>query len=360
MIDLKRIRAVALDIAGAGQTYERQDDLSEFIWHLLERHYRIYLFSTVEDDDLSREDFAHPRLTFLRDEMPPSQAVLQAHPGLQEAETLWITDDPAVQAWIHAAGLPFMYLQHGPRPPRGGQHLPRLSELSAMLQPTALLLHDLTAMVADVRRFRPQGALLVGIGGPPMSGFQQFALDLRAQLQAAGHPLVELLDLSSLLVSSERVLEQGPQEAGPWVSAAAGRWLREEVLAPLRAGRAVFVEQAPKALPADFGAHFPLYLSEASVVLVFAELLFTTELAEALDLAILLELAPEEATRRLYEIPTGERFDPRFTQQYLSREGRIYQDYLARNRVRERASVRIDANHAGAFFLAEREGGPLV
>jgi hypothetical protein len=360
MIDLKRIRAVALDIAGANQSHERQDELSEFIWHLLERHYRMYLFNSNSEQELAGEDFSHPRLAFLREEMPPSQATLERHAELRTPATLWITDEPRLQAWLRAAGLPFMYLQHEGPPRPGGQRLVHLSELTALLDPSGLLLRDLSAMVADVRRFRPQGALLVGVGGPPQSGFQQFALDLRGRLHDAGHELVELLDLSSLMRSTETLLEDGPGASGPWVSAEAGRWLREAVLAPLREGRAVYVEQRPALLPADFGAHFPLYISEASVVLLFAELLFATEVAEALDLSILLEVSPEETTRRLYEIPDGERFDAKFTAQYLSREGRIYQDYLQRNRVRERASVRVDADHPGAFVLDESEHAPLV
>jgi hypothetical protein len=360
MIDLKRIRAVALDIAGAGQSYERQDDLSEFIWHLLERHYRIYLFSSEKDDDLGGEDFAHPGVVFLREEMPPSQALLEAHPELLTPETLWITDDAQLQHWIHAAGLSFMHLKRHKQPPPGGQHLKRISELGALLHPTALLLRDLATMVDDVRRFRPTGALLVGIGGPPRSGFQQFALDLRTHLQEGGHELVELLDLSSLLRSTEVLLDAGEPRGSPWVSAEAGRWLREAVLRPLRAGEAVYVEAKPAPLPADFEAHFPLYISEASVVLLFAEHAFTQEVAEALDLSILLEVSPAETTRRLYEIPADERFDSKFTEQYLAREGRIYQDYLDRNRVRERASIRIDANREGAFCLDESEHAPLV
>lgn len=360
MIDLKRIRAIALDIAGASRSHDRQDELSEFIWHLLQRHYQMYLFSTERGDDLAREDFAHPRLAFLREEMPPSRALVEAHPQLVARETLWISDDEQLQRWIRDSGLPFMHLEHDGQAHPGGQHLPHLSELSALLDPSGLLLRDVTRMVDDLRRFRPQGALLVGLGGPPLSGYQQFALDLRARLQDAGHPLVELMDLSTLQRSAESLLEQGDAAASPWVDAAAGRWVRNVVLEPLRAGQAVYVESPPAELPADFGAHFPLYVSEESVLLLFSELLFTQDLADLLDLSILLEVSPEETARRLYEIPEGERFDPKFTQQYLQRDGRIYEDYLRQNRVRERASIRVDANREGAFFLKEGQSGPLV
>lgn len=360
MMDLKRIRAVALDIAGANRTYERQDDVSEFIWHLLERHYRMFLFSSNPDEDLSGEDFAHPGLVFLREAMPPGRALLQTHPELLAVETLWITDDPQTQRWIAEHGMPFMYLQPGDGTPPGGQFLPRLSELSALLHPTLLLMDDLVRMVDDLRRFRPEGPLLVGIGGPPRSDYQNFAVDLRMRLQQAGHELVELMDAGALMRSSEALLEAGEAAANPWVSEEAQRWLREAVLVPLGEGRAVYVKQRPAVLPEDFDAHFPLYVSAASVLLLIGELLFTAPVADALHLSVLLEVSPDETTRRLYEMPSGEKFDPKFTEQYLSREGHIYQDYLERNRVRERVSIRVDANREGAFRLDEREGRPLV
>ena len=69
---------------------------------------------------------------------------------------------------------------------------------------------------------------------------------------------------------------------------------------------------------------------------------------------------PGETPRGVYEIPPGERFDPKFTRQYLSREGRIYQAYLERHHVRERASLRVDANREGACFALPGNAAPLV
>lgn len=362
MIDLKRVRAVALDIAGARQSHERQDDLSEFIWHLLERHYHMYLFSTDANEDLADEDFEHPRLSFLREEMPPGSDLLEAHPELTDPHTLWVTDHAPLQHWLRDSGLGFLYLAAaGSERPAGGEHLKRLSELSTLLDPTALLLRDVGAMIGDIRRFRPKGALLVGLGGPPRSGFQQLAVDLRRQLQDNGHELVELMDLSSLMRSTEALLDEGGTAGGMWASPEVGQWLHEAVLEPLRAGEPVYVERRPEQLPRDFDAHFPLYISEESIVLMFAELLFTPEVAGSLDLSILLEVSPEETTRRLYEIPPNEeRFDPKFTEQYMKREGRIYQDYLRRNQVREKAGIRVDANRSSAFWLEEAEQTALV
>ena len=169
------------------------------------------------------------------------------------------------------------------------------------------------------------------------------------------------MDLSTLMRTTESLLDEGGTAGGTWANGEVSQWLQSAVLEPLRAGQPVYVERRPEFLPRDFDAHFPLYISQESIVLIFAELIFTPEVAGALDLSILLEVSPEETTRRLYEIPPDEnRFDPRFTEQYMKREGRIYQDYLRRHQVREKAGIRVDANQSTAFRLEEGEPQPLV
>ena len=78
MIDLKTIRAVALDIAKSEGSYQSQDEITDFIVSLLNRNYKVYLFSTQKSDDLFNENFSHPALIFLKEEMPPSQALCQS------------------------------------------------------------------------------------------------------------------------------------------------------------------------------------------------------------------------------------------------------------------------------------------
>jgi hypothetical protein len=360
--DLKQIRAVVLDIADAGASYQRQDEVSDFIWNLLGQNYQIYLCSSNPRNDLGgEEDFEHPRLVFLREEMPPSVKLVETHLPLGDPATLWVTNEPLLQRWIARAGMPFIGV--GPAKAATPEPVPwiaHLSDLGALLHPTGFVLDEALRRVTGLRSGKPAGPLLVGVGGPPQSGYQQFALDLRGRLQDADFPLVELLDLSLLLASCDELLRREPAAGGPWVSPAAGAWVAESVLAPLRQGNPVYQERLPAGLPADFAAHFPLFISRDSVLLVFAELLFTPAVSDHLDLAILLEVSPEELTRRLYEIPSGERIDPRFTDQFLVREGHIYQEYLRANRVVEHAALRVDANHPHAFHFSTEPGPPLV
>jgi hypothetical protein len=354
-IDLKRIRAIALDIAGVNAEHQRQEDYSDFIWTALNRNYQIFLYSSNSQEDLAEEDFEHPRLFFLRDQMPPSEALLETHPALIDAATLVISNHGGLQRWCEQNGLPYATLgEVEPLSPRG-LRIARLTELAVLLDPTGFVLDDIVEIVREQVRFRSHRPLLVGIGGPPLSGVPQFTLDLRERLRTADFCLVELMDLTALMLT-------GDASTRPWVTAQAGRWLMEEVIAPLKSGQRVYVEKPPAELPADFGAHFPLFISEEAVVLMFSEQVFSPPVAEALDLSILLEVTAEETTRRVYEIPPEQDFDPKFTRQFLEHEGKMYWDYLRSNRVVERASIRVDANREQAFYLRESapDGAPLA
>ena len=86
------------------------------------------------------------------------------------------------------------------------------------------------------------------------------------------------------------------------------------------------------------------------MVLAFAGMPFAPPLMGLFDVTVLLETSPQETTRRIYEIDE-QSFDAKFTGQYLAHEGRTYERYLERNSVRERVSLRVDANTPGTFFL---------
>jgi hypothetical protein len=217
---------------------------------------------------------------------------------------------------------------------------------------------DLVEAIAAKRRGMTRKSLLVGLGGPVLSGYQAFALDLKRDLELAGHPLVELLDLSPFLHASDDESAPPPQP-GFWRERRAGEWLLRDVLGPIHAGRQVYVERLPPEAPPAFAAHLPLYLSEESVVLAFAEMLFVPEVRALLDLSILLDVSPKETTRRLYEMPDDEEFDPKFIEQYLAHDGKAYGEYLRTYRVEAQVDVRIDANRRSAFTLLG-QGRPLV
>ena len=360
MIDLKQIRSVALDIAISRSSNKSQEETAEFIWSLLQRNYHLVLFSTKEEQKLVEEDFQHPRLSFVNEEMPPSQAILKEHPKLLSSQTLWITDDPQMHAWLEEGGNNYSYKNTAKNISRNGMWINHLSELGALLDPTAFVAEGVATMLHDLRRFNKDKALLVGIGGPPGSGYQEFSINLRVHLQNSGFEIVDLMDLSSLMVDTDGTVSGESIPSAPWLSSDAGTWLQESVFEPLVHGEEVYFEAPPKELSGIFSAHFPLYVSRDSVLLIFSELLFLPPLVDVLDVSLLLEVSPEECTRRLFEIPPNESFDPKFTEQFLEREGKAYQKYLKENKVLEKATLRIDANHPNAFHFLTEDRTPLV
>lgn len=347
--------AVALDAARRIEDEQFQEHLAETILTILGRGFQVFLFSSAEGDNLADEDFQERRLFYLAGSPFGPQEGIDTTP-LGRPETLWFTDDPALQEELSRRGLSFTYA--APRASiAGGTKLVSVAEIPALLDATAALQADLARRLLATRAEVPGRALLVGIAGPAESGYQQFALDLRHVLESSGQALVELMNLNLLLDNSSRE-QPPPQDAAPWVNSAARDWLASAVLAPLRAGRRVMLEHAPPAVPPEFADHLPLFLTEETVVIFLGEMLFVPEIMDILDVSVLLELTPTESTRRLYEMPAGESFDPKFTAQYLEKEGGRYHAYLEHNAVATRVDIRIDANRPAGFRYAEESPAP--
>lgn len=352
MLDFTAIRSVTLDVADTYEDADLQDQAAEVIWRLLERNYHIFLVSTNPDRSLEREDFEHPQLEMVRAPMPPKPATAQAYPALFTASNLWVTDDETLAEWAVEAGLPLATRLDLPL--ADGARVARIagpSELDALLDRTIALLHDIERRLAGMQTL---GARVIGLGGPPLSGFPELALRLKHHLERAGYPLVELLNLGAVMRGSAAT-EEGAAGAGPWVSPEVGRWVAESLLVPARAGETIYLERLPEGVPEAFEPHLPLYLTPESVVLAFGEMPFRSELRPLFDLTILLETTPEETTRRIYEIDESG-FDAKFTEQYLTHEGRVYRRYLEDEAVPAWVDLRVDANTPDVFTLAADAG----
>lgn len=344
-----RIASAAIDIARRGSSSEFQEALADVVWSILERGYRVTLWSSDPEDDLSTEDYQHPNLSYEKSSTPYDETQSPSNPELITPTTLWYTEVAEIHEHLRDLKIPFVYTESRDSI-NGGSRIPSLRELAFLLNPTATLLGGISERIADLRAAKRDGALLVGIGGPPHSGYQQFTIDLQHRLQSHGLGIVDLLNFNPVLVHSETESQPADPD-GQWVGTAAKQWIQEQILVPLRAGQRVFLERMPEFIPREFGAHLPLFLSEESTILLLAETCFAPEVAACLDLAILLEVSPMETTRRLYEISSGEPFDAKFITQYLEREGKIYSEYHSQLDVEQGVDIRIDANNAKAFHL---------
>jgi len=342
------VTALAVDVAGAMDSYERQDAVTEFVWHMLARGYQIYLGSSTPKapnaDAFALEDFAHPRLTWVPGVMPPAQEQVTRVPGLAAAGTLWITDDAGVQRWVREGGRSFVSLGSKTASFAESLHIGSWGELGNLLDPTTHAARQIADAIAELQSARP-GPVIVGIGGPPESGIERMTLELKRVLEAGRAPLVELIDVSPLFPDSDPAFASRasfPPESG-------AQWLVKGVLELLAGGKPLLIEKPPAELPSEMHSIFPLYLGEESVLLLIGETVFHRALRTHMHLAILIEVDAAETARRLYGVPEGEAVDASLTGQYLERDGRWYREYLEANQVVEAADIRIDGSSPHSF-----------
>lgn len=351
MLDLNSIHSITLDAADTYSDGALQDQAAELIMRMLSQNYQIYVFSSNPKHPVTSETFEHPALQFLREPMPPAPALAAKLTDLVSPGNLWITDDPGIAKWLIEKDLPLATRKVPPV--AGGRRILRyrtLGELAASMDPTARVLREAGRLVAGQGEGAPDSgnARVICIGGPPLAGQAELALRLKHFLESLGYPLVELLDLSALHLGST-TLEVSGEVTGRNADGTPGHWLREQ-LERMHAGEPVFAETLPEGLPQAFEPHLPLFWSPETVLIAFGEMVLAPPLIELFDVTILLENTPAETTRRVYEID-DDRFDAKFTEQYLQREGKAYERYLAEYRVREFAMLRVDANTPGAYFL---------
>lgn len=324
------------------------------IGSLLAKDYRVFLFSSNKEEDLSRENFQYPGLTFLPHPIPPGEALASEIPEPRRPGVLWMTEDAEIHKWLRDG----KYKLASVSVPRGfGERHIRIGspgELAVLFDPVGRVLREAGEAILARLAHRGPGAFLIGVGGPPLSGFEEFAVGLRENLQSLGCPLVELLDTSAFLPDGGEAVGAGISN---WTDSAAGAWLLEEVLRPIVAGERVFVETLPPGVPEGFAPHLPLFLNEESVVVIIGERVFVQPISETLDARILLEMSTRETARRVFEIPAGQPFEEKFITQYLAGEGGRYRDYLAAFRVAEEATIRISAEKEKRFSITHVAGG---
>ena len=311
---------------------DTQAQYAEVIWLLLLRNYQVYLFS-AKKDGLNKEDFYHPRLQFLP-QMPPP---LPKDPLLNDSHCLWVTNHPSLERWLDTHNRFRIHLGSKTQPDIA--RIASLDELSLALDPLTHKLDEIISTIGELKKKFPQRAITVGIGAPPRSNIQDFIFILKSALQDANLPIVDTLDISSITPTTE-ACPTLPKNA-PWQSPKAGRWLIKNMLQPLRQGHAVLIKEIPSdLLLTDIKP--PIYLHTETILLLHAEMLFVQPLQPWLDAHLLLELPPEEQTRRAYEIPPYQSFDPKFTQQFLKSEGAYYQNYLQHHRVQKLQPISIN------------------
>lgn len=342
---LEQIEAVALDCAPHTVNADSRQTFETLLLCLLERAYRVYLFSTSEHKKWTHT-LQDPRIVRLT--APPNQdpAIVQAHPQLCSKRCLWVTKDALLQGWLAAQELPLA--TWGKNLPEYSWRITQLAELTTLLDPSALLLREIVRRIQSARKVHA-GALLIGIGGPASAGSEALAEALAQLLCVQEEALTERLPLDTLLPTTES-LSADASRHGTWCDQAAGSWIETHLLTPLHAGEPAYHPQPPRVLPPSLCAHFPLYCAEESILLLSAEMPFASPLDRWLHMRILLELSEEECARRTYELPPGS-VDLRFRTQYAETQGQRYTEYLHAANLPQRADIRVDATQSKAWRM---------
>lgn len=360
-MNIDTITSIAMDLAGRNTSFQGQDETSNLIFYLLDKGYNIYLFSSNQNDNLDEETFVHSRVHFVKKPVFATDAEGNAYPEMASETTFWVTDDRPLQSWLAEKQIPFAYTVGKGTFGDIGFKIGSMADLCGLFDASGRVLEQIGKAINSLREAKGPVPFVIGVGGAPLSGFEQFGIDLRGQLGDLGHPLVDIVDLTPFLITSDtsNSSDSGTSrgaDPGPWMDPAAGSWVVETVLSPLRAGRRVFVESLPPGIPEIFDAHLPLFLSEESLVVVLGQTLFHPALLEYLDFSILLEISGREATRRAYEIPQSQDFEEHFVTQYMEREGAAYGLYLSTHSVEKSVSARVNAERAEALSLSYLAG----
>lgn len=352
MQEMTGVTAVSIDICNRDTSETYQEALGELILFLLERSYQVFLWSSTKDDDLSKENYDHQQIIILDGAPPFSNYIETKYPIISGKNTAWITEYAPAQKAARSIGAPYFYTS-GQKSTPGGIKIGSLGEITLYLNPLTKLLREIESAIRAKQDARAYAPVIVGIGGPPQSGYQQFSLDIKQFFEADGHELVELLNLNPLVAHADQ--DAPIRDDSPfWVHEGAREWVVSELFEPLTSGKRFYQEGMPQGFPAEFEGHFPLFISEESILLVMSEMLFTLPLPEYFDLKILLDVSPAESTRRLYDMPMDDSIDSKFVEQYFLHEGKRYRDYLITNAVEQSVDFYIDANSPNGFHLRHR------
>ncbi|MDH4121404.1 MAG: hypothetical protein OEV94_06860 [Deltaproteobacteria bacterium] len=345
---IERLDTIVLDLAESDQDTSRQEETSDVILNLLENQYQIFLFSSNEKQDLSKEHYEHPKLHFLSMSNPPIEALIKEWPALVSPHTLWVSESKDWQRWIGEKGLVLAAQTIHGSPEGLVFRFTRLGELALWLDPTLAAERALAEEMLAWKSQNPGKFMMVGIGGPPLSLYQQLSLGVIHQIERSSEYLVESLNLDPLLIGTA---EPKPNTPTGWLNPAYETWFSKSVWEPLTAGKEVFIERFPEDFPPEIQDQAPLFLTPDSLVIATGEMMFFEPFRSRLALGYLVEVTPKETTRRLFELGEDGTFDETFVQQYMTHEGARYQAYMEKERVKSWASRRVSGEHPGVFRL---------
>ncbi len=338
---LNRVRHLVFDLNSlpAMRSGGEWESLTQLFLVLLERDY--HLTVVCEKSDYPAEWRNQKKLTVVR--IPRSDATrIFENQVLFSPQCFWITENPNIQRYLAEKKCLFAY-DHLTSDQASGIHYEYLRDLLELFNPSQHTVMLLSEMIVELKSRAPRQPLIAGIGGPDECGHAYFIEALIEALEKHDI-LVEGLDLTEL-VSTEFHTRQY------WRSDEIEQWMMNECLLPFSEGHRVFMENPPAFLEPYETNVYPFFLAPEMILVVWGTALFIPPLQHIMDTGILLEMSPKAATARLFGLDERENFDPDFIRKYEMNDGRLYEDYLQKYKVRDWVTQRVDFDNFHAFQL---------
>ena len=338
---LSQVRHLVFDLNSlpAVCSKEELDSLKRILLVLLERDFQVTVI--WEESDYPVEWRNQKELTVIR--IPRDDATLIfENQILFSPKYFWITENPTIQQHLEEHDRLFAYgnLTSEQVP---GIHYEYLRDLLELFNPSQHTVMLLSEIIVELKSQAPQQPLIVGIGGPDECGHAYF---IEALLEALENReiLVEGLDLTELISTEFHTRHY-------WRSDEIEQWMMNECLLPFSEGHRVFMETPPAFLDPYETTIYPFFLAPEMILVVWGTALFLPQLQQIMDIGILLEMSPKAATARLFGLDERENFDPDLIRKYEKNDGRLYEYYLQKFKVREWVEQRVDFDNFRAFQL---------
>lgn len=321
------------------QSEEEMESLKQLLSVFLERDFQLTL---IWENQEYPAEWRNRKEIVVINVVKEELSLLLQNAVLFASDYFWITENTEIQKHLAQKQLWFAYGNHL-KEGVSGIHFKHFRDLLELFNPSRYTAMLLSEKIVNLKKQAPAQPLIVGIGGPEECGHAYFVEELVDKLKNHNY-LVEGIDLTEL-VSVEF------HEQGYWRSPEIEQWMTEQLLLPFSQGKRICIDTSPPLMAPYETNAYPFFLAPEMILIVWGNTLFLEQLQKIINCGILLELSSEVATARLFGIDEREAFDPDFIRKYEENDGRLYEEYLQKFKVREMVGQRVDFNNFRAFRM---------
>jgi len=346
----RNIRLLVFDIDSLTVDFDQAawKNFRRFLFVLDERDFEIILISkTINLVDWQ----SYYKLSVLQS---TCEDAFNNNSSLSKPDVFWFSENSSLQKKLSNSTRNFAGSNNKTKQ-YGGLQYQNLYDMLQIFNPSKITATDLSNTLSKLKQNSEQVPLLIGIGGPDECGHSFFVGELIDTLEGQ-NILVSSLDLSQVLGTEFNKHDENRSKniSSFWRSNEIRDWVIEDVLSPYCSGKQVYIESPPPILTDFELTIFPFFLAPEMILLVWGTTVFLPELQKFLDLRILLELSEKNAAARMFALDERENFDQSFIDTYLKKEGKLYSEYLKRNKVIDKIDFSINFNNFHAFRFKDK------